>query len=167
MSIYAKAFLAIYSAFIPWGSTRPVIVLTDNKTVKVFSEQDHAQRCGTNVISSYSSSLPKHTSPAAWKLPLNFCSDSTLIIINPKEKAQLLIRKDIQTSPTEVHIQSSNDAEEEQFNFLPDEGKSGGRTISGEKQRASKKALGSNTLARPGEEPNNNETNTENKIIVF
>ena len=41
MSIHAKEFLAIYFAFmeyshILWGSTKPVIVLTDNKSVTRF-----------------------------------------------------------------------------------------------------------------------------------
>ena len=41
MSIYAKEFLAIYFAFmeyshILWGSTKPIIVLTDNKSVTRF-----------------------------------------------------------------------------------------------------------------------------------
>ena len=41
--------------------------------------------------------------------------------LDPKEKVQLLIRDDIQTTPIEVHIQSSNVAEEKQIYFLPED----------------------------------------------
>ena len=44
MSIYAKEFLAIYMAFkefghIFWGATKPVIIMTDSKSVTRFSKQ--------------------------------------------------------------------------------------------------------------------------------
>ena len=46
MSIYAKKFLAIYFAFmehshILWGSTKPVIVLTHNKSVTRFFQTNN------------------------------------------------------------------------------------------------------------------------------
>ena len=40
--------------------------------------------------------------------------------INPKEKVILQIREDIQTTPIEVSIQSSDIHEEDQFYFLPE-----------------------------------------------
>ena len=61
MSIYAKKFLAIYFAFmeyshILWESTKPVVVLTDNKSVTHFSRQKSIhQPCGTRAILSSNS----------------------------------------------------------------------------------------------------------------
>ena len=54
-SIYAKEFLAIYFAFkefghIFWGAPKPVIVLTDNKTVtRFFKRKSYPQLCGMRV----------------------------------------------------------------------------------------------------------------------
>ena len=41
--------------------------------------------------------------------------------LTPKEKVQLKLRDDILTSPIEVNLQSSDEADEEQLLFLPDE----------------------------------------------
>ena len=84
--------------------------------------------------------------------------------LDPKDKFQLLIRDDIQTSPNEVHIQSSNVAEEEQY-FLPDDETETEEHIWERKQRARKKILGKDTTPRPGEDLNINETNAENNYI--
>ena len=78
------------------------------------------------------------------------------------------MRDDIQTSPIEVHIQSSNGAETEQFYFLhPNDETEREEQIWERKQRARKNALGNDTKAMPGEESNNNETKNENETIVF
>ena len=78
--------------------------------------------------------------------------------LDPKEKVQLLIRDDIQTTPIEVHIQSSNVAEEEQFYFLPEDDIETEEQIWERKQRARKKIQENDTPQTPGEEINNNTT---------
>ena len=170
MSIYAKEFLAIYFAFmeyshILWGSTKPVIVLTDNKSVTRFFQ--------TKIIP-----------PALWNacdfvLQFNFtiahvpgrmntaADFLSRLDLDPKEKVQLLIRDDIQTTPIEVHIQSSNVAEEEQFYFLPDDDIETEEQIWERKQRARKKILGNDTPPTPGEEANNETVQTEDATVIF
>ena len=67
MSIYAKEFLAMYFAFmeyshILWESTKPVVVLTDNKSVTRFSRQKSSlQPFGTRAILSSNSTSPLFT----------------------------------------------------------------------------------------------------------
>ena len=170
MSIYAKEFLAIYFAFmeyshILWGSTKPVIVLTDNKSITRFFQ--------TKIIP-----------PALWNacdfvLQFNFtivhvpgrmntAADLlSRLDLDPKEKVQLLIRDDIQTTPIEVHIQSSNVAEEEQFYFLPEDEIETEEQIWERKQRARKKIRENDTPQTPGEEINNNTTHPEKTTVVF
>ena len=169
MSIYAKEFLAIYFAFmeyshILWGSTKPVIVLTDNKSVTRFFQ--------TKIIP-----------PALWNacdfvLQFNFtiahvpgrmntaADFLSRLDLDPKEKAQLLIRDDIQTTPIEVHIQSSNVAEEEQFYFLSEDDIETEEQIWERKQRARKKIQENDTTQTP-EETNNNTTHAEEATVVF
>ena len=43
------------------------------------------------------------------------------LYINPKDKVLLQIREDIQTTPIQVNIQSSDIHEEDQFYFLPED----------------------------------------------
>ena len=170
MSIYAKEFLAIYFAFmeyshILWGSTKPVIVLTDNKSVTRFFQ--------TKIIP-----------PALWNacdfvLQFNFTiahvqgrmnTDADFLSrldLDPKEKVQLLIREDIQTTPIKVHIQSSNVAEEEQFYFLPEDDIETEEQIWERKQRARKKIQENDTPQTSGEEINNNTTHPEETTVVF
>ena len=88
--------------------------------------------------------------------------------LDPKEKVQLLIRDDIQTTPIEVHIQSSNVAEEEQFSFLPEDDIETEEQIWERKQRARKKIQEENdTTQTPGEETKNNTTHAEETTVVF
>ena len=62
-SIYSKEFLAIYMAFLKfagilWETTKPAIVLTDNKSVTRFSRpRQFHHLCGTHVITCCSSTL--------------------------------------------------------------------------------------------------------------
>ena len=87
--------------------------------------------------------------------------------LDPKEKIQLLIRDDIQTSPIEVYIQSSNVAEEEQFYFLPEDDIETEEQIWERKQRARKTMLENDTPQTPGEEINNNTTHPEETTVIF
>ena len=124
MSIYAKDFLAKYFAFmeyshILWGSTKPVIVLTDNKSVTRFFQTKIIPPALLNAcdfvlqFNFTIAHVPGRTTTTA-----DFLSRLDL---DPKEKVELLLREDIQTAPIEVHIQSSDVAEEEQFYFLSDD----------------------------------------------
>ena len=118
MSIYSKEFLAIYMAIfefahILWEATKPIIVLTDNKSVTRFLQK-------------------KAIPPALWNacdyvLQFNFkiahiagsvnTAADTLCRFELKvtEKIRLKIREDIHTTPIEVTTSSSDVADEGQF----------------------------------------------------
>ena len=169
MSIYAKEFLAIYFAFmeyshILWGSTEPVIVLTDNKSVTRFFQTKIIPRALWNAcdfVLQFNFTIA-HV-PGRMNTAADFLSRLDL---DPKEKVQLLIRDDIQTTPIEVHIHSSNVAEEEQFYFLPEDDIETEEQIWERKQRARKKIQENNTPQTP-EEINNNTTHPEETTVVF
>ena len=148
-----------------WGSTKPVIVLTDNKSV-------------TRIFQT------KIMPPALWNacdfvLQLNFtiahvpgrmntaADFLSRLDLYPKEKVQLLIRDDIQTTPIEGHIQSSNVAEEEQLYFLPEDDIETLEQIWERKQRARKKIQENGTPQTPREQINNNTTHPEETTVVF
>ena len=59
--------------------------------------------------------------------------------ISPKEKVLLQIREDIQTTPIQVNIQSSDIHEEDQVYFLPEDDSEAEEDIWEQKQRARKK----------------------------
>ena len=59
--------------------------------------------------------------------------------ISPKEKFLLQIREDIQTTPIQVNVQSSDIHEEHQFYFLPEDDSETDENIWERKQRARKK----------------------------
>ena len=120
MSLYSKEFLAIYMAFLEfayflWESTKPTIVLTDNKSVSRFFQT-------------------KAISPALWNacdyvLQFNFKIAHIAGSVNTAadflfrlefdvtEKIRLKIREKIQTTPIEVTTSSSDFADEQQFFF--------------------------------------------------
>ena len=87
--------------------------------------------------------------------------------LDPKETVQLLIRDDIQTAPIEVHIQSSNVAEEEQFYFLPEDDIETEEQIWERKQRSRKKILENDSPQTPGAAINNETTHPEEITIIF
>ena len=120
MSIYSKEFLAIYMAFLEfahilWEATKPTIVLTDNKSVT---------RCFET----------KAIPPALWNacdyvLQFNFkiahiagsvntaADFLSRLELKVTEKIRPKIREDIQTTPIEVTMSSSDVADEEQIFF--------------------------------------------------
>ena len=67
MSIYAKEFLAIYMTFkevghIFWGATKPVIIMTDSKSVtRFFQTKMIPPPHGTPAFLYCNSTLPLHT----------------------------------------------------------------------------------------------------------
>ena len=58
--------------------------------------------------------------------------------INPKNKVLLQIREDLQTTPIQVNIQSSDIQEEDQFYFLPEDDSETKEDIWERKQKATK-----------------------------
>ena len=117
MSKYAKEFLAIYYAskefgLIFWGAPKPVIILTDNKSVTRFFQ--------TKMIP-----------PPLW-IACDFVIQFNFIIAHnpgknnteadylsrmekdPCEKLVIKIRSDVETQPIEVNVQSAGVSEEEQ-----------------------------------------------------
>ena len=116
MSIYAKEFLAIFFAFkefghIFWGTPKPVIILTDNKSVTRFFQ--------TKIIP------PTLWNACDYVIQFNFTiahipgkNNTTAdylsrLEISPKEKLILRIREDIPTTPIELHVQSAGVSEED------------------------------------------------------
>ena len=120
MSIYSKKVLAIYMAFLEfahifWEATKPIIVLTDNKSVTRFFQT-------------------KAIPPSLWNAcdyVLQFNSKIALIAgsvitaadflsrleFKNTERIRLKIREDVQITPIEITTSSSDVADEEQFFF--------------------------------------------------
>ena len=124
MSIYAKEFLAIYFAFkefghIFWGAPKPVIILTDNKSVTQFFQ--------TKIIP-----------PALWNacdyvIQFNFviahipgaqntaADYLSCLEADPKDKLVMKIREDVQTLQIEMNVQSAGVSQEEQIFYTNDD----------------------------------------------
>ena len=142
VSIYAKEFLAIYFAFmeyihILWASTKPTVVLTDNKSVTRFFQTKTIPPLLWNACDFV---LQFHFKIAHVPGRMNTAADFlSRLDISPKEKVFLQIRQDIQTTPIQVNIQSSDNHEEDQFYFLPQDDSETEEDIWEQKQRARKK----------------------------
>ena len=119
MSIYSKQLLAIYMAFLEfahilWETSKPMIVLTDNKSVTRFFQ--------TKAIP------PSLWNACDYVLQFNFkiahiagsiyttADFLSRLELKVTEKIHLKIR-DVQTKPKEVSTSSSDVADEEQFFF--------------------------------------------------
>ena len=122
MSIYAKEFLAIYMAFkefghIFWGATKPVIIMTDSKSVTRFFQTKMIPPPLWNAcvfVLQFNFTIA-HV-PGTMNTAADFLSRLEL---DPNEKISLKIRKDIPTKPIEVNIESTGIAQEEQVFFDP------------------------------------------------
>ena len=125
MSIHTKDFLAIYMAFpelahILWETSKPTIVLTDNKSVTRFIQ--------TKAIP------PSLWNACDYVLQFNFKIEHITSSINTAadflsrlelkvtEKIHLKIREDVQATPMQVSTSSSDVADEEQFFFTQTDG---------------------------------------------
>ena len=127
MSIYSKGFLAIYMAFIEfahilWEATKPIIVLTDNKSVTRFFQ--------TKAIPTALWNACDYVLQFNFKIghiagSVNTAADFlSRLELKVTEKISLKIREDIHTIPIEVTTSSSDVADEEQFFFAhADDGK--------------------------------------------
>ena len=124
MSIYAKEFLAIIFAFkefghIFWGTPKPVIILTDNKSVTRFFQTKSippilGNACDYVIQFNFTiAHIPGKNKTAADYL--------SRLELSPKEKLILRIREDIPTTSIELHVQSAGVSEEEQIFYTEDD----------------------------------------------
>ena len=117
MSIYAKEFLAIYMAskdfeLVFWGATKPVIIMTDSKSVTRFFQTKMIPPPLWNACDSV---LQFNFTIAPIPAKLNTAGDFlSRLEMDPNEKIILKIREDIPTKPIEVNIESKAIAQEEQ-----------------------------------------------------
>ena len=120
MSIYAKEFLAIYMAFkdfghVFWGATKPVMIMTDSKSVTRFFQTKMIppplwNACDFVLQFNFTiAHIPGKMSTTA-----DFLSR---LVMDPNEKIILKIREDIPTQPIEVNIEPTGIAQKETFFF--------------------------------------------------
>ena len=121
-SIYAKELLAIYMAFkefghIFWGATKPVIIMTDSKSVTRFVQTKMIppplwNACDFVLQFNFTiTHMPGKMNTAAYFL--------SRFEMDPNEKIILKIREDIPIKPIEVNIESTGIAQEEQVFLDP------------------------------------------------
>ena len=116
MSIHAKDFLAIYMAFkefghIFWGATKPVIIMTDSKSVTRFFQTKMIPPPLWNACDFV---LQFNFTIAHIPGKMNTAADFiSRLEMDPNEKVNLKIREDIPTKPIEVNIESTGIAQEE------------------------------------------------------
>ena len=122
MSIYAKELLAIYLAFnefehIFWGAIKPVIIMTDNKSVTRFFQSKMIPPPSWNACDFVlQSNFTIAQSP--WKR--NTAVDVLFRLqMDPNEKIILKIRGVNPTEPIEVNVESTGIAQGEQVSFDP------------------------------------------------
>ena len=122
ISIHAKEFLANYMAFkeighIFWGATKPLIIMTDSKSVTRFLQTKMIppplwKACDFVLQFNFTiAHIPAKTNTAADFL--------YRLQMDPNEKINLKIREDIPTKPIEVNIESTGIAQEEAVFFDP------------------------------------------------
>ena len=122
MSIYAKEFLAIYMAFkefghIFWGATKPVIIMTDSKSVTRFFQTKMIPPPLWNACDFV---LQFNFAIAHIPGKMNTAADFlSRLEMDPNEKIILKIREDIQIKPIEVNLESTGIAQEEPVFFDP------------------------------------------------
>ena len=122
MSIYAKDILAFYMAFkefghIFWGATKPVIIMTDSKSVTRFFQTKMIppplwNACDFVIQFNFTFA---HI-PGKMNTTADFLSRFEM---DPNEKVILKIRKDIPTKPIEINIESTGIVQEETVFFDP------------------------------------------------
>ena len=116
MSIYAKEFLAIYMAFkefghIFWGATKPVIIMTDSKSVTRFFQTKMKSPPLWNACDFV---LQFNFTIAHIPAKMNTAADFfSRLEVDPNEKVILKIGEGIPTKPIEVSIESTGIEQEE------------------------------------------------------
>ena len=122
MSIYSKEFLAIYIAFLEfahilWETSKPTIVLTDNKSVTRFFQ---TKAIPPSLWNACDYVLQFNFKIAHIAGSVNTAADFlSRLELKVTEKIHLKIREDVQTTPIEVSTSSSDVSDEEQFFFTP------------------------------------------------
>ena len=120
MSIYSKEFLAIYKAFLEfahilWETSKPTIVLTDNKSVTRFFQ---TKAIPPSLWNACDYVLQFNFKIAHIAGSVNTAADFlSRLELKVTEKIHLKIREDVQTTPIEVSTSSSDVAGGEQFFF--------------------------------------------------
>ena len=120
MSIYSKEFLAIYMAFLEfaqilWETTKPTIVLTDNKSVTRFFQ---TKAIPPSLWNACDYVLQFNFKIAHIAGSVNTAADFlSRLELKVTERIRLKIREDVQTTPIEVTASSSDVADDEQFFF--------------------------------------------------
>ena len=120
MSVHSKEFLAIYMAFLEfahilWETTKPTIVLTDNKSVTRFFQTKAIPPSLRNAC-DYVLQFDFKIAPITGSV--NTAADLlSRLELKVTERIRLKIREDVQTTPIEVTTSSSDVAHEEQFFF--------------------------------------------------
>ena len=102
-----------------WGSTFPVIVFTDNRSVTRFFQAKLITPALWNAcdyVLQYNFVIA-HVA-GSMNTAADFLSRTE---VNPTEKLEMTLRNDIHTKAIEVNIQSSGIVEEEQIYILPDD----------------------------------------------
>ena len=122
MSIYAKEILTLYMAFrefghIFWAATKPVIIMTDSKSVTRFFQ---TKMIPPPLWDACDFVLQINFTIAHIPVKMNTAADFlSRLEMDPNEKIILRIREDIPTKPIEVNIESTGIAQEEQVFFDP------------------------------------------------
>ena len=122
MSIYAKEFLAIYMALKEfghffWGATKPVIILTDRKSVTRFFQ---TKMIPPPLWNAYDFILQINFTIAHIPGEMNTAADFvSRLEMDPSEKLILKTGEDIPTKPIEVNNESTGSAQKEQVFFDP------------------------------------------------
>ena len=106
MSIYAKEFLATFFAFkeighLFWGIPKPVIILTDNKSVTSFFRTKIFPPT-LWIVCDYV--IQFNFTIAHISRKNNTAADYSCLESSPKEKLILEVREDIATTPIELHV---------------------------------------------------------------
>ena len=119
MSIYSKEFLAIYMVFLEfahilWETSKPTILLTDNKSVTRFFQ---TKAIPPSVWNACDYVLQFNFKIAHIAGSVNTADFLSRLELKVTEKIHLKIREDVQTTPKEVSTSSSDVADEEQFFF--------------------------------------------------
>ena len=144
MSIYSKEFLAIYMAFLEfahilWETSKPTIVLTDNKSVTRFFQ--------TKAIPPSLWNARDYVLQFNFKIAHIAGSNNTAadflsrLELKVTEKIHLKIREDVQTTPIKLSTSSSDVEDEEQFYFTqPDSQNETEKQILQRKEQSEKNA---------------------------
>ena len=120
MSIYAKEFLAINKAFkefghIFWGATKPVIIMTDSKSVTRFFQ---TKMIPPPLWNAFDFVLQYKFTIAHIPGKMHTAADFLFWLeMDLNEKITLKIREDISTKPIELNIESTGIAQEESALF--------------------------------------------------